>query len=289
MERAEHTFVHPAIYGGSQVKQNMKALKLANSLRVGQRALLRDVRAGKVRVADILREPPLHAQGLPISELLGAQVRWGRVKVGGFLMERRIPESRLVSEMPESQREAVARALGDRIPHNVGEPREVRITATQVRGLGAVVRVEPAAGYAYLSPGEAKARARDLYAAANAAAMCAKEEIVEVCLRGHRISEVGRSKSRNCRACQRENAKRDYDASRPGDIMVRAEPFVDWLKQNGATFDHGLDSSHVRVLLDGGQDSIRLDTVDRALLNTPFALWELYPELYPEIELEVAA
>lgn len=82
---------------------------------------------------------------------------------------------------------------------------------------------------------------------------------------------------------------------------VAVEPFRNWLKTERMKYERlkdlavviGMDDSHIGHILEGRQSSISLDIVDRALTRMGIPLWQVYPDLYPDVvppgELEEAA
>lgn len=70
-----------------QVPQHMKALAGANEIRLERSALRWRVRSGEVLAAEVVVDPPLCAETLTVSRLLGMQRGWGERRVAKLLVE----------------------------------------------------------------------------------------------------------------------------------------------------------------------------------------------------------
>lgn len=68
--------------------QHMKALALANEVRLGRAAIKREVRAGRTRIADLIVDPPEIVRPVTVGELLGWAPRVGPRRVRRLLMDR---------------------------------------------------------------------------------------------------------------------------------------------------------------------------------------------------------
>lgn len=91
--------------------QHIRALELANRVRIARAALKAKIAAGELTVAETLREVPWEAQTMTVGELLRAQDRWGRVRVRRFLSRVAISESRTLERMTTRQSDQLAAAL----------------------------------------------------------------------------------------------------------------------------------------------------------------------------------
>lgn len=91
--------------------QHIRALELANRVRLARAALKREVQAGKVPAQDIVRSCPWEAETMSVSELLRAQDRWGRTRTRKFLVPLALNENRQLGRLTLRQREALAGAL----------------------------------------------------------------------------------------------------------------------------------------------------------------------------------
>jgi hypothetical protein len=91
--------------------QHMRALELANRVRLARAELKRQVADGEVSVAEIVLECPWEAESMKISDLLTSQHRWGLTRCRRFLAHIPMPENKTVGSMTERQRRALALAL----------------------------------------------------------------------------------------------------------------------------------------------------------------------------------
>jgi hypothetical protein len=93
------------------VPQHIRALELANRVRLARAALKREVQAGNAQAPDIIRTCPWEAETMSVSELLRAQDRWGRTRTRKFLIPLAMNENRQLGRLTVRQREALAGAL----------------------------------------------------------------------------------------------------------------------------------------------------------------------------------
>lgn len=84
--------------------QRMEALKRANDIRVKRAQLKKDLKAGKVRVEEILGDPPEYVETAKVFDMLMAVPKFGRVKAARFLNQCRISQSKTVGGLSERQR-----------------------------------------------------------------------------------------------------------------------------------------------------------------------------------------
>jgi S13-like H2TH domain len=84
--------------------QRMEALKRANDIRVKRAQLKKDLKAGKVRVEEILAAPPEYVETAKVFDMLMAVPKFGRVKAARFLNQCRISQSKTVGGLSERQR-----------------------------------------------------------------------------------------------------------------------------------------------------------------------------------------
>lgn len=66
--------------------QYMSALEKANETRYRRATLKEDVKAGRVRVADVIADPPEYTRTMLVRDLLVAQHRWGKDSAGRALL-----------------------------------------------------------------------------------------------------------------------------------------------------------------------------------------------------------
>lgn len=91
--------------------QHIRALELANRVRLARAALKREVQAGNTSAQDVVRTCPWEAETMSVSELLRAQDRWGRTRTRKFLVPLALNENRQIGRLTIRQREALAGAL----------------------------------------------------------------------------------------------------------------------------------------------------------------------------------
>jgi hypothetical protein len=92
-------------------RQRDAALTLANDVRVARAQLKRDMKAGRVRLADVLLEPPACTAKMPLVDLLTAAPKVGRVKADGLLADARLSGSRPVGGLTDRERRRFAELL----------------------------------------------------------------------------------------------------------------------------------------------------------------------------------
>jgi len=91
----------------------MDALRRANDIRVRRAQLKKDLKAGRARIQDILREPPDYVSTAKVFDMLVAVPKFGRVKATRFLNQCRISQSKTVGGLSDRQRTELV-ALFDR-------------------------------------------------------------------------------------------------------------------------------------------------------------------------------
>ena len=84
--------------------QRMDALKRANDVRVARAKLKKDLKEGKVRIEQILGNPPEYVSTAKVMDILMAVPKFGRVKAARFLNTCRISQSKTVSGLSDRQR-----------------------------------------------------------------------------------------------------------------------------------------------------------------------------------------
>ena len=84
--------------------QRMEALKRANDIRVKRAQLKKDLKAGRVRIEEILGDPPGYVETAKVFDMLMAVPKFGRVKAARFLNQCRISQSKTVGGLSERQR-----------------------------------------------------------------------------------------------------------------------------------------------------------------------------------------
>jgi hypothetical protein len=82
----------------------MEALKRANDIRVRRAKLKKDLKDGRVRVQQILSNPPDFVETAKVFDILMAVPKFGRVKAARFLNQCRISQSKTVGGLSDRQR-----------------------------------------------------------------------------------------------------------------------------------------------------------------------------------------
>ena len=82
----------------------MDALKRANDVRVRRAQLKKDLKEGKVRIDQILGNPPEYVSTAKVIDILMAVPKFGRVKAARFLNTCRISQSKTVGGLSDRQR-----------------------------------------------------------------------------------------------------------------------------------------------------------------------------------------
>jgi hypothetical protein len=98
----------------SQVPQHMQALAEANRVRLARAQLKREVGAGLVETAEVVRECPWQAETMAVGELLRSQRRWGRTRSRKFLAALTLNENRQLGRLTVRQRQMLAAELEQR-------------------------------------------------------------------------------------------------------------------------------------------------------------------------------
>lgn len=82
----------------------MDALKRANDVRVKRAKLKKDLKEGKVRIEQILGNPPEYVSTAKVIDILMAVPKFGRVKATKFLQTCKISPSKTVGGLSDRQR-----------------------------------------------------------------------------------------------------------------------------------------------------------------------------------------
>ena len=91
--------------------QHLRALERANRIRLARAELKRRIGAGKLTVAEVLRDPPPEVGSMSISELLMSQRRWGRARCRRLLVSLGVPENKRIGTLTDRQRGALHQLL----------------------------------------------------------------------------------------------------------------------------------------------------------------------------------
>jgi hypothetical protein len=84
--------------------QRMRALRRANEIRTQRAKLKRDLKAGKVKVEQLLLDPPEYVMSAKAFDMILAVPKYGRVKANRILSQCRISPSKTISGLSERQR-----------------------------------------------------------------------------------------------------------------------------------------------------------------------------------------
>jgi hypothetical protein len=85
-------------------EQRMKALRRANEIRSARAQLKRDLKAGKVKIEQLLRDPPEYVLSAKAFDMIVAVPKYGRVKANKILTQCRISPSKTIGGLSERQR-----------------------------------------------------------------------------------------------------------------------------------------------------------------------------------------
>ena len=94
----------PAQAPARSLDQRMEALKRANDIRVKRAQLKKDLKDGRVRIEDILGDPPEYVSTAKVFDMLMAVPKFGRVKAARFLNQCRISQSKTGGGLSDRQR-----------------------------------------------------------------------------------------------------------------------------------------------------------------------------------------
>jgi len=94
--------------------QHMRALELANRVRLARADLKRRIAEGEVSAAEVVLTCPWEAETMSVSDLLMAQKRWGRTRCRKVLEAVPLTENKDIGKMTERQRRRLAVALESR-------------------------------------------------------------------------------------------------------------------------------------------------------------------------------
>ena len=83
----------------------MRALRHANEIRSGRARLKRELASGRVRIEDIIGQPPEFARTAKVYELLLALPKVGPAKAARSLSQCRIAPSKTVAGLSDRQRQ----------------------------------------------------------------------------------------------------------------------------------------------------------------------------------------
>ena len=87
-----------------RLDQRLRALRQANEIRSRRAALKKELASGRVRIEDVLAQPPDYAKTAKVQDLLLAVPKVGPARAARFLSRCRIAPSKTVGGMTERQR-----------------------------------------------------------------------------------------------------------------------------------------------------------------------------------------
>lgn len=87
--------------------QRKRALQQANEVRTARAALKRDLKAGRVKIQDLLMKPPPYLLTAKVIDMLLAVPKVGRVKGNKILKSCRISHSKTFGGLSERQRNEI--------------------------------------------------------------------------------------------------------------------------------------------------------------------------------------
>jgi hypothetical protein len=91
--------------------QHMRALELANRVRLARAELKRRVAEGEITAAEVVLECPWEAESMAIADVLTSQHRWGKTRCRRFLASVPMSEKKTIGSMTDRQRRALAARL----------------------------------------------------------------------------------------------------------------------------------------------------------------------------------
>ena len=93
--------------------QHLRALALANRVRLARARLKQRIAAGELRAGEVVSSCPWEAESMSISDLLMSQKRWGLARCRRLLVAIGVPENKRVGTLTDRQRAALAAELGE--------------------------------------------------------------------------------------------------------------------------------------------------------------------------------
>ena len=91
--------------------QHMRALEVANRVRLARAALKRNVENGDISAADVILSAPKEADSMLVADLLLSQRRWGRTRCRKFLAAVPLSETKTIGSLTARQRIGLAAML----------------------------------------------------------------------------------------------------------------------------------------------------------------------------------
>lgn len=91
--------------------QRMRALEMANEIRTKRAQLKKDLKGGKVKIDELLLDPPEWLGSAKVFDIILAVPKFGRVKVNRVLNQCRISPSKTIGGLSERQRAELVTSL----------------------------------------------------------------------------------------------------------------------------------------------------------------------------------
>ena len=82
----------------------MDALHRANDIRSRRAQLKKDLKSGRVRISDVISDPPDYVMTAKVFDMLLAVPKYGKVKATRFINHCRISQGKTVGGLSERQR-----------------------------------------------------------------------------------------------------------------------------------------------------------------------------------------
>lgn len=95
----------------AQHRQTMQALARANGIRIARAQLKQRILRGSLSVVAVIREVPTEAENMTLTELLGAQKRWGAGRAKKLLVPIDLREYKTVGSLTDRQKRVLIEAL----------------------------------------------------------------------------------------------------------------------------------------------------------------------------------
>jgi hypothetical protein len=102
--------------------QHIRALELANRVRLARAELKRRVGRGEISAADVVSTCPWEAESMAIADLLLSQRRWGLTRCRKLLSGIGISETKTIGSLTDRQRRTVVAVLSGERPVLTAEP-----------------------------------------------------------------------------------------------------------------------------------------------------------------------
>lgn len=93
------------------LNQRMEALERANAIRSSRAKLKRDLKAGRISIHAVLRDPPDCVETAKVLDILLAVPKYGRVKANKKLAICRISLSKTIGGLSQRQRDELIASL----------------------------------------------------------------------------------------------------------------------------------------------------------------------------------